>query len=159
VEAARSATLDDVPAIVELATRLREQVAAFRGSDLWAAREAKSGDLTHVYSELIADPHVDVVVGTIDDVVFGFGVGERERLADGRLLGVISDLYVEPDARDIGVGEAVVSELLERFRRDGCAGVDAWALPGDRNTKNFFETHGFVSRLIVAHKRLGDEEA
>ena len=36
----------------------------------------------------------------------------------------------------------------------GCVGVDALALPGDRATKNFFETFGLVARAIVVHRDL-----
>ena len=36
----------------------------------------------------------------------------------------------------------------------GCDGIDAVALPGDRATKNFFESHGLVARAIIAHRSL-----
>ena len=95
-----------------------------------------------------------VVVGTIDDVVIGLGVGRVERLRDGRDLGIIEELFVEPEARSIGVGEAIVDLLLEFFGEHGCIGADALALPGNRATKNFFEQHGFVARSIVMHRPL-----
>ena len=34
----------------------------------------------------------------------------------------------------------------------GCFGVDSLALPGDRHTKNFFESFGLVARAIVVHR-------
>ena len=34
--------------------------------------------------------------------------------------------------------------------------MDSLALPGDRATKNFFETHGLVARAITVHRRLTD---
>ena len=37
------------------------------------------------------------------------------------------------------------------------AGVDATALPGDRLTKNFFESNGFTARLLIMHRRLDGE--
>ena len=39
-------------------------------------------------------------------------------------------------------------------KRWGCIGVDSLALPGDRDTKNFFETHGLVARAITVHRTL-----
>ena len=36
----------------------------------------------------------------------------------------------------------------------GAIGVDALALPGDRATKNFFETFGLKARAIVVHLSL-----
>ena len=91
------------------------------------------------------------------NVVVGFGVGRLEPLRDGRLLGVIDELFVEPEARSIGVGDAVVEELLGFFTAHGCIGADALALPGNRATKNFFEQHGFVARSLVMHRSLDSE--
>jgi GNAT superfamily N-acetyltransferase len=68
-------------------------------------------------------------------------------------LGVIEDIYVEPEARAVGVGEAMMASALEWFTAEGCKGVDAYALPGDRHTKNFFEESGFSARLLVMHHR------
>ena len=95
-----------------------------------------------------------MVVGSIDDAVIGFGVGRIERLRDGRDLGIIEELYVEPEARSVGVGEVIAEALLDFFRERGCIGADALALPGNRATKNFFEQNGFVARSIVMHRRL-----
>jgi hypothetical protein len=39
-------------------------------------------------------------------------------------------------------------------RGGGCVGIDALALPGNRQTKNFFESFGFTARAIVVHRRL-----
>jgi hypothetical protein len=46
--------------------------------------------------------------------------------------------------------EAVLAWAGER----GCVGVDALALPGSRETKNFFESFGLVARAIVVHRDL-----
>ncbi len=61
---------------------------------------------------------------------------------------------MEPDAREVGVGEAVLARALEWATARGCIGVDAWALPGERATKNFFEAAGFTARLLVVHRSL-----
>ena len=39
-------------------------------------------------------------------------------------------------------------------RERGCIGIDGLALPGNRETKNFFETFGLVARAIVVHRPL-----
>jgi hypothetical protein len=36
----------------------------------------------------------------------------------------------------------------------GCAAIESVALPGDRDTKNFFEAHGMVSRLLLVSRTL-----
>jgi hypothetical protein len=44
--------------------------------------------------------------------------------------------------------------IVEWCTARGCVGVDGLALPGNRATKNFFETFGLVARAIVVHRRL-----
>ena len=36
----------------------------------------------------------------------------------------------------------------------GALAIQSVALPGDRATKNFFETHGMVARAIIVHRWL-----
>jgi GNAT superfamily N-acetyltransferase len=99
-----------------------------------------------------------VVVGTVDETVVGFGVVTLERLRTGETLGIISDLFVEPDARAVGVGEAMADDLVAFCATRGCTGIDALALPGHRTTKNFFEGSGFTARALVMHRALDERE-
>jgi hypothetical protein len=48
----------------------------------------------------------------------------------------------------------LMDQLVEWCRERGCIGVDSLALPGDRATKNFFESFGLVARAIIVHRRL-----
>jgi GNAT superfamily N-acetyltransferase len=93
-------------------------------------------------------------VGTVDDQIVGYATGRTETLAGGTELGVVEELFVEPGARGVGVGEALMGALLAWFVDRGCVGVDTVALPGDRLSKNFFESSGFKARLIVMHRAL-----
>jgi GNAT superfamily N-acetyltransferase len=102
------------------------------------------------------DPRRCVWSGTIDGVVVGYAAAHHEQLADGSRLGVIDDLFVEPDARCVGVGEALMDRIVDWCRATGCAGVDAVALPGSRETKNFFEESGITARLLVMHRRISE---
>ena len=96
-----------------------------------------------------------VVVGTIDDVVIGYGAVLVEPLRSGARLGVVTDLFVEEEARSVGVGEAMVNALVDALpRRTTASASTPRALPGHRATKNFFETHGFTARALVMHRRL-----
>jgi ribosomal protein S18 acetylase RimI-like enzyme len=158
VEHARGATVADLDQIVLLARRGVAELTPMRGGATWAARDARPEPLDTAFAALLDRRDVTVVVGTIDDVVVGFGVGRVERLRNGRDHGVVDELFVEPDARSVGVGEAIVERLLVFFAERGCAGADALALPGNRATKNFFEQQGFVARAIVMHKRLSDAD-
>ncbi len=91
-------------------------------------------------------------VGEFDGVVFGYAVWRIEELDTGDLLGRLYDFAVHPDARGVGIGEAMMDLIVADLTGRGCIGVDAWALPGDRATKNFFESFGLKARLLTAHR-------
>ena len=157
-EAVRPATPDDLPAIVGLVEALRAELTPMRGGRIWAVREARTGKPDEVYGALLTDPSVCVVVGTIDDVVVGFGVVTIELLADGGKLGVVAEMFVDQEGRAVGVGEAMLEAMVAFSTREGCVGVDAFALPGHRAAKNFFEESGFTARAIVMHHALHNGE-
>ncbi len=95
-----------------------------------------------------------MLVGTVDGTVMGYGVGRVDELADGGRLGVVTDLYTEPGCRELGIGEITMQTLIDWCTERGCFGVDSLALPGDRHTKNFFESFGLVARAIIVHRPL-----
>jgi len=153
VESSRPATAEDIPRVVELAELMRAELGAMRGGALWLGREAWPEPLTDAYGALLARDDALLLVGAIDDAVIAFAAVVVEELRSGAHLGVITDLFVEPEAREVSVGEALVDALVEHCRAAGCLGVDAAALPGHRAAKNFFETHGFTARALTMHKR------
>ena len=153
-EAARTAGLDDLDDLVALAQHAIDEKRTQKGGEVWARRDRRRDPLEVSLRSAIEAPDQEVAVGLIDDTVVGYGAVRIELLADGGRLGVIDDLYVDPGGREIGVGEVVMDHLLAWCRDRGCFGVDSLALPGDRTTKNFFESFGLVARAIVVHRRL-----
>ena len=154
MESSRPASAEDIPRVVELAELMRAELGAMRGGALWVEREAWPEPLEDAYDALLAHDDALLLVGSIDDAVLAFAAVVVEQLRSGARLGVITDLFVEPEAREVGVGEVLVDALVEHCRAAGCIGVDATALPGHRAAKNFFETHGFTARALAMHKRL-----
>jgi GNAT superfamily N-acetyltransferase len=122
---------------------IAEQADA-RGGPIWSRREA--------LREPPGESHT--IVGVIDDTVIGYASMGLDTLADGQLLGVVTAIFVEPGAREVAVGEAMLDAAIEWCTAKGCVGIDAHALPGNRETKNFFETFGFTARLLVVHRKL-----
>ncbi len=151
---ARAATLADLDILSELATQAVQELTPNRGGDVWRRHQARSLPPAASLADDLAAADRSIAVGMIDDVVVGYGVIRTEELRDETTLAVISELYTLPDARAVGVGEAVMDDLLAWARERGCFGVDSIALPGDRHTKNFFESFGLVARAIVVHRRL-----
>ena len=154
MESSRPAAAADISRIVELARLLRTELSAMRGGELWAAREAWPEPLDDAYRALLNRDDALLVVGSIDDAIIGYGAVVVEKLRTGAHLGVVTDLFVEDEARAVGVGEAMVDALVAHCRAHDCIGIDARALPGHRATKNFFEAHGFTARALVMHHRL-----
>lgn len=160
MEAARPATAADLPAVVDLARAAIGELADQRGGAVWRRHQARQEPLDAQLTVDLGRSAVDgaAVVGTVDDAVVGYGISRIEHLADGAPLAVVTDLYVAPDARGVGVGEAMMDLLVDHAQRTGAIGIDALALPGDRETKNFFETFGLKARAIVVHRSLSAEE-
>lgn len=152
-EAARPATTEDIDFIVELARAHAEQIADQRGAELFLRREVVDLLDRERLRHLIETDDGVVVIGSFDEVPFGYAAARIETLADGGRLGRVEDLLVEEVARGLGIGESMMNKLVAELRAAGCFGVDAAALPGDRNTKNFFESFGLKARLLVVHHR------
>jgi GNAT superfamily N-acetyltransferase len=158
MEAARDATGDDLDRLVVLATQGLDELRPTRGGEIWALREARAEPYDRSIGEAIEDPDQLVVVGTIDACVVGFTAVHTEMLRDDSELAVIDELYVEPEARAVAVGEAMMARVLAWCEERGCRGIDGLALPGNRATKNFFESFGLVARGIVVHRDLSASE-
>lgn len=103
---------------------------------------------------LLSDPKRRFLVGTLDESVVGFATGRLDPVGEAA-IGLVDALYVDPSSRHKGVGRKLLGALVAWFTSSGARAVDASALPGDRETKNFFESTGFKGRLIVMHRDLG----
>lgn len=147
------ATAGDVPRVAELARSGIAELEPMRGGAIWRAREARVEPIEEGLTELLDDAGSRMLVATIDGVVVGYSVVRLEHLVDGSVLGVVSDIFVEEEARQIGLGELMMDDLVAWCDERKCVGMDAMALPGHRATKNFFEESGFTARQLIMHHR------
>lgn len=156
MDGARQAEPADLAAIGALVRQGIAELAELRGGAVWKRREARQEPIEPPLADALAaaGPGAAAVVGTVDDAVVGYGLSRIEDLSDGSRLAVVTDLYVDPQARGIGVGEAMMDLLVAHATDAGALGIDSMALPGDRSTKNFFETFGLKARAIVVHRSL-----
>ncbi len=154
MERARPATRHDLDAVATLARAAIEELTPLRGGAVWRAQQARREPLEAALATLLEEPGARVLVGTLDGEILGYAVARIEVLDGGVLLGVVEDLYVDPEARSVGLGEALVEDLTGWCRQRSCVGMDAIALPGQRSTKNFFEGAGFTARKLVMHRSL-----
>ena len=140
----RPATAGDVEQLRTLEREARAALVGRRGGDRWLETHAPRDDR---WEDAVAAGAVEVAV--IGDVVVGYLVSHHaERIA------VIDEVYITPEAREVGFGDALVAETMAAGRAAGCAAIEGEALPGDRDVKNLYERAGITARLIVVSKAL-----
>ena len=154
LENARIADANDSKELAKLALKANEEMVQKRGGLTLDLLNPYYGDLPLMFSEAFDSEDSEVVVGTIDEVIVGFGIAEIYELQDGTPHASIRSLYVEEEARSVGVGEVMMNALLGWAAERKAVAIDAVALPGDRQTKNFYETHGLVARAITVQRNL-----
>jgi GNAT superfamily N-acetyltransferase len=140
----RPARRDDIEQLTALEDEARAALVGERGGDRWLATHAPRGSQ---WSEVVAGAHVEVAV--IGDVVVGYLV--MHHLGQ---VAYIDEVYVTPDAREVGFGDALLEAATANARSAGCTTIEGEALPGDRDTKNLYERAGITARLIVVSKLL-----
>jgi GNAT superfamily N-acetyltransferase len=153
VETARPAAETDLPALARLWQEAVAELDGQRGGWSLAGSLSRS-DLTAFLVGALADPDRLLVLGEIDAEPVGLASlwADRTRREP---LGQLELIFVEPEARRVGVAEAMLSVVVARCEEWGMAGLDAPALPGNRAAKSFFETQRMQARLLVMHRPLG----
>jgi GNAT superfamily N-acetyltransferase len=161
VEGTRPAQREDADRCGELCREAIDHLQRARGGPLFVRREtgliAKALMRPGGLDRLLADPRRRVLVGTVDGAVVGMAIGRVDEVGEAS-LGIIDACFVEPRARGVGVGRALLEGLVSWLQAAGCRGVDVSALPGDRETKNLLEATGFKARLITMHRTLDRSE-
>lgn len=149
--ATRQCDAEDLFMLEALAKAALDEVTKWRGGEL--LRELiPAGDLTAGLSRCV-DSEVHICqLGTIDQVVVAAAVGGYISLASGGKLAQVKMLYVLPRARKVGVGEKLIGDLLGWAATQNCVGIEAMALPGDRLTKNFYESQAMVARSLTLYR-------
>lgn len=155
MESARLALVEDGRAVEAIARRQRDGIVAQRGAPLFLRREGSASAFSARLERALSGAEtVLAVVGCYDGVVFGYGLVEFEELAGGSTLARLTDLVVDGEIRGSGIGEAMMNLVVSLAEDRGCTGIDVHALPGDRQTKNFFESFGLKARLLTLHRAL-----
>ena len=125
-----------------------------RGGQVLTSLNTFSEDSLNTFTKWFDSSVHLVFAGLFGDAVVAYGVLEFSNTNDDRIVASIKEIFVMKDARSVGVGESVINLMTEEARNHGAVGIDSFALPGDRETKNFFETQGMVARLIHVYRSL-----
>ncbi|MDJ0771465.1 MAG: GNAT family N-acetyltransferase [Ilumatobacter sp.] len=135
----RSAAPDDAEQLDLLEAEARAALASQRGGPRWLATHPSRGGR---WAGVIGLDHV--FVAHIGDVVVGYVVATVEAG-----VATIADVYVTPEARELGFGDQLLAAAIASAREVGAAHLEGEALPGDRDTKNLYERAGIKARLIT----------
>jgi GNAT superfamily N-acetyltransferase len=145
----RRATPDDADVLAELEVEARAAVGDLRGGPRLLADHPP---VAAGWARWMEDPASAAWIAEIDGVPVGYLTLELPSRSGG--AGQITQVFVTPGARELGLGEALVAAAIGALVAVGAGALDAVALPGDRLTKNLFERAGVVSRLIVLSRSL-----
>jgi ribosomal protein S18 acetylase RimI-like enzyme len=149
---ARRAGHEDLSILVAMYRELEKEMVALHA--MWPLADGLPEPIDQSLAAALDDPDALVYLGTIDAYPLGFLLARVEDLlpqAGDERIGSIRLVFVDKDAREVGVGEAMRKLALEDMRSRGLRRFDAHVLPGHRLVKNFFEAGGFAARSIVMH--------
>jgi ribosomal protein S18 acetylase RimI-like enzyme len=133
----------DIAQLQLLESEARRAVVDQRGGPRWLAEHPQ------VAGEWPARcARSDVWLAHIDEVVVGYLVAD---LGDDHIVR-IDQVWVTPEARELGFGDALLDAAIDHARGRGAVAVEGQALPGDRQTKNLYERAGIVARLITTYR-------
>lgn len=150
---ARQASHADEDAVLGLLREGRAPLPDQRGGALWLERQAIPEPLESWLAHAVGSNRWLVELAEIDGVALGVLVAELETV-DDVTIAIAREVFVVAEARGVGLGEELMDATVAWARSHNCVGIDGYALPGDRATKNFFETFGLVARGIVVHRSL-----
>lgn len=148
----RVATGADIGVLERLYQGLEEEMVGLH--PMWPLADGLDVPIAESFSAELDSPDSIVLIGTIDDYPFGFLVARVEEMrpqADGEAIGSIRLIFVDGEAREVAVGEAMRDHVMALLRDRGITKFDAHVLPGHRLAKNFFESGGFSARSIIMH--------
>jgi GNAT superfamily N-acetyltransferase len=145
----RRATPGDARPLAVLESEARAALVDARGGARWLDEHPAVGDRWAATTAA-----GDVFVAVLD-------VGDGPGLVVGYLVLVVElpvarvdQVYVMPDARELGFGDALLEVATEAATVIGARVLEGTALPGDRETKNLYERAGITARLITVSRAL-----
>jgi|HigsolmetaAR202D_1030399.scaffolds.fasta_scaffold50353_1 GNAT superfamily N-acetyltransferase len=145
----RRAEARDAGPLAALEAEARAALVDARGGQRWLEEHPEIGER---WPERIAAQPVFVAeLEAADGGTLDVGYLVLELRGD---VAHIDQVYVTPDARELGFGDALLEAAVAAARDAGARVIEGHALPGDRDTKNLFERAGITARLITVSRRL-----
>jgi len=123
---------------------VRELVAALNE---WALTQTPREFCHHMTVEQMAQPDTTLFVARQDGRAIGMGALRRH--ADG--VGEVKRMYTRPEARGLGVGNAIVAEIGKLARAEGYRQLvlETGSVPSFSAAWRVYESHGFQRCGVV----------
>jgi GNAT superfamily N-acetyltransferase len=151
--AARHAAVDELALIRHLAEQSQADRLTERGGVVLEQLDPRPV----VDETRLADDQVLLAIGLYADVAFGYAHATVVNV-NGAHIVRLYDVFVEPEARGVGIGEALLTFVFDWAREQGAGAIDSIVLPGNREGKNFFERFGLVARAIHVYRALDGDD-
>lgn len=148
----RLADESDIETLEHLYRGLETEMKALHA--MWPLADGLDEPVTDSFREALSAPGTIVIIGEIEGYPLGFLLARVEPMlvqAGDEQVGSIRLIYVDGEAREVAVGEAMRDLVMKLLREEGITKFDAHVLPGHRLAKNFFEAGGFSARSIIMH--------
>jgi GNAT superfamily N-acetyltransferase len=153
-EEVRPATTDDGELLEGLYRAGASEIMTFKAQ--WADLDARPEPIARSFQDELDREDTAAFIGMIDGAPVGYAVVRlAKRLPQaGGLHAKVTDMYVDPGAREVGIGEELINAVLAWARERGAKSAEVRVVPGHRAAKNFCEENGLTARLIVMHRDL-----
>ena len=152
-ETARLADLNDEQYFTDLFTAARMEISSYKGFELWNQLESVGNTPEFSFKEFIGDSRKAIVIGEYDNYPLGYMLIELVSI-DDKFATNIHEVFVDANAREVGIGEAIMDFTIDWSRTNRAAHIMGRTFHGDRATKNYFERFRITARLIQVFKEL-----
>jgi len=130
-----------VPADAALIIRFIEALAAYEK----LSHEAKASEADILRDLFGADPKVFCEIAEVDGRPVGFALWfYTYSTFQGRHGIWLEDLFVDPEARGLGAGKALLVNLAQRCVREGLGRLEWWVLDWNEPSIRFYKAQGGV---------------
>jgi putative acetyltransferase len=127
---------------IAVETPLQDDVRALVAAlNEWALAQTPREFCHHMTVEQMAAPDTTLFVARRNGEAIGMGALRHH--ADG--VGEVKRMYTRPEARGLGVGKAIVAEVIKLARAEGCRRLvlETGAVEGFASAWRVYEGHGF----------------
>ena len=150
----RRAGPSDLPELVRMYRLLEQEMLDLHA--MWPVADGVDEPVEETLAVRLESREWFIFLGGIDEVPLGFVSSRLDALliqGGDEQVGLIDLIFTEPEARDVGIAEAMLDAAIEALSEVGAERFDAPVLPGHRRAKNFFERSRFSARSITMHRR------